>query len=112
MIKLIKKSELPECPVAIVLQILNSKWKIYILQKLFERPHRFNELKKSIFGISQKVLSESLKQLEEDKIILRKVEGENPPQKVEYFLSEFGEILRPLIFEIEKFGIFYKSNIK
>lgn len=109
---MIKKSELPECPVATVLQILNSKWKIYILQKLFERPHRFNELKNSIFGISQKVLSESLKQLEEDKIILRKVEGENPPQKVEYFLSELGEKLRPLIFEIENFGIFYKSEVK
>ena len=107
---MLKKSELPDCPVATVLQILSNKWKIYILQKLFERPHRFNELKNSIQGISAKILTESLRQLEEDKIILRKVECENPPQKVEYFLSELGEKLRPLIFEIENFGIFYNQH--
>ena len=106
---MLKKSELPDCPVATVLQILNSKWKIYILQKLLERPHRFNELKNSIQGISAKILTESLRQLEEDKIISRKVEGENPPQKVEYFLSEFGEFMRPLIFEIENVGVHYKK---
>ena len=110
MIKLLKKSELPDCPVATVLQILNSKWKIYILQKLLERPHRFNELKNSIQGISAKILTESLRQLEEDKIILRKVEGENHPQKVEYFLSELGEKLRILISEIHNFGIYYNEH--
>lgn len=104
---MLKKSELPDCPVATVLQILSNKWKIYILEKLLERPHRFNELKNSIQGISQKVLSESLRQLEDDKIICRKVEGENPPQKVEYFLSELGEKLRPLLKEIHSWGIFY-----
>ena len=107
---MLKKSELPECPVATVLQILSNKWKIYILEKLLERPHRFNELKNSIFGISAKILTESLRQLEEDKIILRKVEGEKPPQKVEYFLSELGEKLRPLISEIHNFGIYYKEH--
>ena len=107
---MLKKSELPDCPVATVLQILSNKWKIYILEKLLERPHRFNELKNSIFGIHPKVLIENLRQLEEDKIILRKVEGEKPPQKVEYFLSELGEKLRPLIFEIENFGIYYNEH--
>ena len=107
---MIKKSELPDCPVATVLQILNSKWKIYILEKLLERPHRFNELKNSIQGISAKILTESLRQLEDDKIICRKVEGKNPPQKVEYFLSELGEKLRLLISEIHNFGIYYKEH--
>lgn len=109
---MLKKSELPDCPVATVLQILSSKWKIYILQKLLERPHRFNKLKNSIQGISAKILTESLRQLEEDKIILRKVEGENQPQKVEYFLSELGENLRPLLKEIHNFGLFYKSEVE
>ena len=107
---MLKKSELPDCPVATVLQILSNKWKIYILQKLLERPHRFNELKNSIQGISAKILTESLRQLEEDKIILRKVEGENHTQKVEYFLSELGEKLRILISEIHNFGIYYKEH--
>ena len=80
------------------------------LQKLFEKPCRFNELKNLIPGISAKVLSESLKQLEADGIICKKILAENPPQKVEYFLSELGEKRRPLIFEIEKFGIFYNEH--
>ncbi len=104
---MLKKNELPDCPVATVLQIIGNKWKIYILQKLFERPHRFNELLKNILGISHRVLAENLRQLETDGIILRKVTGDKQPQKVEYFLSELGEKLRPLIFEIQDFGIFY-----
>ena len=107
---MLKKNELPECPVAKFFQIVGNKWKIYILQKLFEKPCRFNELKNLIPGISAKVLSESLKQLEADGIICKKILADNPPQKVEYFLSELGEKLRPLIFEIEKFGIFYNEH--
>lgn len=102
--------KLIENPTMIFFRIIDGKWKIYILEKLLERPHRFNELKNSIFGIHPKVLIENLRQLEEDKIILRKVEGEKPPQKVEYFLSELGEKLRPLIFEIENFGIYYNEH--
>lgn len=109
---MIKNENLPACPVATVLKILNSKWKIYILQKLFEKSYRFNELKNSIEGISQKVLSESLRQLENDKIICRNVEGDKPPQKVEYFLSNIGESLRPLLNEIHNWGIFYLKQKK
>lgn len=109
---MLKKNELPECPVATIFQILGNKWKIYILQNLFERPHRFNELLKKIPGISRRVLTENLRQLEQDKIILRKVEGEKPPLKVEYFLSEIGEKFKPLVFEIEKLGIFYLEQKK
>ena len=70
---MLKKNELPECPVAKFFQIVGNKWKIYILQKLFEKPCRFNELKNLIPGISAKVLSESLKQLEADGIICKKI---------------------------------------
>lgn len=104
---MLTKEELPDCPVATILRVLNSKWKIYILQKLLERPYRFNELKNSIQGLSQKVLTDSLRQLEDDKIICRKVDGDKLPQKVEYFLSELGENLRPLLQEIHNWGIFY-----
>lgn len=109
---MLKKNELPDCPVATIFQVLGNKWKIYILQNLFERPHRFNELLKKIPGISRRVLTENLRQLEQDKIILRKVEGEKPPLKVEYFLSEIGEKFKPFVFEIEKLGIFYLEQKK
>ena len=58
---MLTKEELPECPVAKFFQIVGNKWKIYILQKLFEKPCRFNELKNLIPGIGAKVLSESLR---------------------------------------------------
>jgi len=108
--KLLTKNELPDCPVATVLRILNSKWKIYILQKLLERPYRFNELKNSIQGISKKVLSDSLRQLEMDKIICKKISGDKPPFKTEYFLSKLGENLRSLLKEIYDWGIFYLQH--
>ena len=109
---MIKNENLPDCPIATFLKILNSKWKIYILQKLEEKPYRFNELKNSIKGISSKILTESLRQLENDKIICRKIEGDKPPQKVEYFLSNIGESLRPLLKEIYNWGIFYLQQKK
>lgn len=67
-----------------------------ILRNLFERPWRFNELRRSLEGISQKVLTSSLRSMEKDGIITRTVYPETPPH-VEYALSEMGESLRPVI---------------
>ena len=60
------KEELPECPVATTVQLIGSKWKLLIMRNLLARPWRFNELKKSLEGISQKVLTDSLRSMEED----------------------------------------------
>ena len=57
------KEELPECPVATAVSLIGGKWKLLILRNLKERPWRFNELKRSIDGISQKVLTDSLRQM-------------------------------------------------
>ena len=65
------KDELPECPVATTVQLIGSKWKLLILRNLMQRPWRFNELRKDLDGISQKVLTESLRSMEEDGIITR-----------------------------------------
>ena len=102
------KEELPECPVATTVQLIGSKWKLLILRNLLIRPWRFNELRKGLDGISQKVLTDSLRSMEEDGIITRTVYPEVPP-RVEYALSELGESMRPIIKSMEDFGSYYKN---
>ncbi len=103
------KDELPDCPVATTVQLIGSKWKLLILRNLLARPWRFNELKKSLEGISQKVLTDSLRSMEEDGIITRTVYPEVPP-RVEYALSTLGESMRPIIGAMEDFGVKYKKQ--
>ena len=104
-----EKNNLPECPVATTVQLIGSKWKLLILRNLMARPWRFNELKKSLDGISQKVLTDSLRALEADGIVVRTVFPEVPP-RVEYSLSETGETLRPVLKSMESWGIEYKTR--
>ncbi|MBQ9279305.1 MAG: helix-turn-helix transcriptional regulator [Lachnospiraceae bacterium] len=106
-----KKEELPECPVATTVSLIGSKWKLLIIRNLLNRPWRFNELHKSLDGISQKVLTDSLRSMEADGIITRTVFPEVPP-RVEYSLSELGESLRPIINDMAKWGNDYKDNLK
>ena len=103
-----RKDELPDCPVATTVQLVGSKWKLLILRNLLARPWRFNELRKSLDGISQKVLTDSLRTMEEDGIITRTVYPEVPP-RVEYALSGLGESMRPIIAAMEDFGMDYKK---
>ena len=63
---MLTKEELPECPVATTVSLIGSKWKLLIIRNLLERPWRFNELKKNLEGISQKVLTDSLRSMEND----------------------------------------------
>ena len=66
-----RKEELPECPIATTVSLIGSKWKLLIIRNLSSRPYRFNELQKSLEGISQKVLTTSLRELADDGIIYR-----------------------------------------
>ena len=102
------KDELPACPVATTVQLIGSKWKLLIMRNLLDRPWRFNELRKDLDGISQKVLTDSLRSMEADGIVSRTVFPEVPPH-VEYALSELGESMRPIIKAMEEFGIRYKE---
>ena len=104
------KDELPECPVATTVSIIGSKWKLLIIRDLLARPWRFNELKKDLEGISQKVLTDSLRSMEEDGIIIRTVYPEVPP-RVEYALSELGESMRPILDAMQKWGAEYKNAL-
>lgn len=108
---MLTKEELPECAVATTVQIIGSKWKLLILRNLLQRPWRFNELKKDLEGISQKVLTDSLRSMEADGIVSRTVYAEVPP-RVEYALSEVGETLRPIMKAMEDWGNEYKSRLK
>lgn len=106
---MLKKEELPACPVATTVQLIGSKRKLLIMRNLLARPWRFNELRKDLEGISQKVLTDSLRSMEEDGIIIRTVYPEVPP-RVEYSLSELGETMRPIIRAMEKWGMDYKMQ--
>lgn len=102
------KDELPVCPVALTVQMIGSKWKLLIMRNLLQRPWRFNELKKNLEGISQKVLTDSLRSMEKDGLITRTVYPEVPP-RVEYALSEVGESMRPILDAMEAWGKAYKK---
>ena len=108
---MLTKEEMPVCPVATTVSLIGSKWKLLILRNLLARPWRFNELKKNLEGISQKVLTDSLRSMEKDGLITRTVYAEVPP-RVEYALSELGESMRPIIRAMEEWGIEYKKNMQ
>lgn len=104
-----KAELLPDCPVATTVQLIGNKWKLLIIRNLLVRPWRFNELKKSLDGISQKVLTDSLRSMEADGIITRTVYPEVPP-RVEYSLSELGETMRPILDSMQVWGENYKTQ--
>lgn len=106
---MLTKEELPACPVATTVQMIGSKWKLLIMRNLLQRPWRFNELKKDLEGISQKVLTDSLRSMEADGIITRTVYPEVPPG-VEYALSDLGESMRPIMDAMEIWGTEYKKS--
>ena len=107
---MLTKEEMPACPVATTVALIGSKWKLLIMRNLLIRPWRFNELKKSLDGISQKVLTDSLRSMEEDGLVIRTAYPEVPP-RVEYALSDLGESMRPIIAVMEQWGIEYKENM-
>lgn len=105
---MLTKEELPVCPVATTVQLIGSKWKLLIIRNLRARPWRFNELRKDLEGISQKVLTDSLREMEADGILTRTVYPEVPP-RVEYALSPLGETLGPILDAMAQWGNDYKS---
>lgn len=103
------KDELPDCPVATTVQVIGSKWKLLIMRNLLVRPWRFNELQKNLEGISQKVLTDSLRSMEADGIITRTVYPEVPP-RMEYALSPLGETMRPILDAMQAWGNAFKAG--
>ncbi|MFI3206208.1 MAG: helix-turn-helix domain-containing protein [Clostridia bacterium] len=105
------KNNLPACPVETTLTLISDKWKILIIRDLLGGTKRFGELKKSVSGISQKVLTSNLRAMEENGLVDRKVFAQVPP-KVEYSLTDLGISLEPVLSAMEIWGSDYKAKIK
>lgn len=105
------KDELPVCPVATAVSLVGGKWKLLIIRNLRMRSWRFNELQRDLEGISQKVLTDSLRQMMDDGLVYRHDYQEMPP-RVDYSLTEFGEKLLPIMDALADFGNYYKYAIK
>lgn len=94
------------CPVATTIDLLSSKWKVLIIRDLLTGTKRFSELKNSVAGISQKMLTQSLREMEEDELVIRQVFAV-VPLKVEYSLSTLGRSMEPVIDSMAEWGSFY-----
>ena len=105
------KEELPVCPVATAVSLVGGKWKLLIIRNLRMRSWRFNELQRDLEGISQKVLTDSLRQMMDDGLVYRHDYQEMPP-RVDYSLTEVGEKLLPIMDALADFGNYYKYAIK
>lgn len=102
--------ELPACPVEITLQLIGNRWKVLIVRDLLEGTKRFGELKKSVGSITQKVLTQNLREMEESGLLIRKVYAEVPPI-VDYTLTELGYSLKSILDSMIEWGTSYKSAI-
>jgi len=104
------KTDLPQCPVEITLMLMGDKWKVLIIRDLLIGTKRFGELRKSLTGISQKVLTQHLRIMEENGLVNREVFAEVPP-RVEYSLTEEGRSLKAILDVMWQWGENYKSKI-
>lgn len=100
---------LPDCPVEMTLQMLGDKWKVLIVRDLLGGTKRFGELKRSVGGISQKVLTQNLRKMEADGLLTRRVYAEVPP-RVEYTLTELGRSLKPILDVMARWGTAYRAR--
>ena len=101
---------IPDCPVEMTLQLIGDKWKILILRDLLTGTKRFGELKKSVTGITQKVLTSNLRYMESSGLVTREVFAEVPP-RVEYTLTDIGYSLQPILDSLYTWGDDYKRKL-
>ena len=108
--KIIMAKELPACPVETTLGLISNKWKVLIIRDLLTGTKRFGELMKSVTGITQKVLTSNLRDMEESGLITRTVYPEVPP-RVEYSLTDTGRSLEPILDAMLAWGENYKHQL-
>lgn len=97
------------CGVAVSLEIIGGKWKGVILWHLCHKTLRFSQLRRRLQGVTQKMLTQQLRELERDKLVNRKVYAEVPP-RVEYSLTELGRTLEPTLRQLCEWGKDYDDN--
>ena len=106
-----KSKDLPKCPIETTLKMLGCKWKVLIIRELLTGTKRFGELKRAVTGITQKVLTSKLREMEELGLLEREVYPQIPP-KVEYTLTDIGYSLRPILESLKCWGKDYKRYTK
>lgn len=92
------------CPIETTLSLISGKWKIIILKELIRGPVRYSLLSKKIPRISSKVLTQQLKEMEQDGVVVRKIYAEVPP-RVEYSLSEMGQSMLTILTAMREWGL-------
>lgn len=107
---MLKRYDLPACPVETALMLMGDRWKMLIVRDLLTGTKRFGELKKSLTGISQKVLTQHLRMMEESGLVHRQVYAEVPP-RVEYSLTETGKSLKQIHDAMWQWGEKYKETV-
>ncbi|NET02046.1 MAG: helix-turn-helix transcriptional regulator [Sphaerospermopsis sp. SIO1G2] len=96
------------CEVETTIKIIGGRWKVLIIRELIDGTKRFGELQRALYGVTQKMLTQQLRELEEDGIVHREVYPEIPP-KVEYSLTSLGESLKPILYAMHDWAV---QNLK
>ncbi|WP_344427264.1 helix-turn-helix domain-containing protein [Amycolatopsis minnesotensis] len=99
------------CDVEVALAVLGGKWKLLIVRYLDTGPHRFGELKRAMPGITQRMLTRQLRELEDDGLVLRTAYAEAPP-RTEYRLTSAGESLKSLLHDFSEWGSWYRGHLR
>lgn len=98
------------CPTELAMEVVGGKWKLVIVEHLEPGPLRFGELQRTLPGITARMLTRQLRELEADGLIVRTVHAEVPP-KVEYALSDRGRSLMPIITQLRSWGEDYGAGL-
>lgn len=93
-----------ECPVEATLTVIGGRWKVLILRELMTGPKRFGQLHRALAGITQKMLTQQLREMERNGILTRTVYPQIPP-RVEYALTDLGKSLRPVLAAMHRWGV-------
>ena len=98
-----KHTDYTKCPIEMTLNMIQGKWKIVIMFRLIEQTRRFNELSRLLPNITQRMLTNQLRELEKDGLIHREIYPEVPP-KVEYSLTELSKSIMPILLSLKDWG--------
>jgi DNA-binding HxlR family transcriptional regulator len=107
----VETHQIPTCEVEATLKIIGGRWKVLIIRELMDGVKRFGELQRSLSGITQKMLTQQLRELEGDGIIHREVYPQIPP-KVEYSLTDLGSSLKPVLYAMHAWAVENLSHSK
>ena len=102
-------SQSPLCPAETTAKLIGGRWKIVILWYLFQGVKRFSELHRALRGVTQKVLTQQLRDMERNGIVARTVYAQVPP-KVEYSVTPLGMSLKPVVEAMHRWGVEHTSS--